>query len=80
VNAICPGWVETQMAADRMGEIGAGLGKSYPEVRRELLAGVPLQRISEPEEIAGLVAFLLSPAAASFTGQALDPNNGAWMG
>jgi NAD(P)-dependent dehydrogenase (short-subunit alcohol dehydrogenase family) len=80
VNAICPGWVETQMAADRMGEIGESMGKSYPEARRELLAAVPLQRISEPEEIAGLVSFLLSPAAAGFTGQAFDPNNGAWMG
>jgi len=80
VNAICPGWVDTQMAADRMGEIGVELGKSYAEARRELVAAVPLQRISEPEEIAGLVVFLLSPAAAGFTGQAFDPNNGAWMG
>ena len=80
VNAICPGWVETQMAADRMTEIGAGLGKGYPDVRRELLAGVPLQRISQPEEVAGLVTYLLSPAAAGFTGQAFDLNNGAWMG
>ncbi len=80
VNAICPGWVETQMAVDRMTEIGAGEGRSYPEARRELLAGVPLGRISQPEEVAGLVAFLLSPAAAGFTGQAFDLNNGAWMG
>jgi NAD(P)-dependent dehydrogenase (short-subunit alcohol dehydrogenase family) len=80
VNAICPGWVETQMAVERMTEIGAGQGKAYPEVRRELLAGVPLQRISAPEEVAGLVAFLLSPAATAFTGQAFDLNNGAWMG
>jgi NAD(P)-dependent dehydrogenase (short-subunit alcohol dehydrogenase family) len=80
VNAICPGWVETQMAIDRMTEIGAGQGKGYAEVRRELLAGVPLQRISAPEEVAGLVAFLLSPAATAFTGQAFDLNNGAWMG
>ena len=80
VNAICPGWVETQMAVERMTEIGAGLGKGYPDVRSELLAGVPLQRISEPEEVAGLVAFLLSPAATAFTGQAFDLNNGAWMG
>lgn len=80
VNAICPGWVETQMAVDRMTEIGAGMGKGYPEVRRELLAGVPLARISEPEEIAGLVTYLLSPAAIGFTGQAFDLNNGAWMG
>jgi NAD(P)-dependent dehydrogenase (short-subunit alcohol dehydrogenase family) len=80
VNAICPGWVETQMAVDRMSEIGAEQGRSYEEARRELLAGVPLQRISEPEEVAGLVAFLLSPAAVGFTGQAFDLNNGAWMG
>jgi NAD(P)-dependent dehydrogenase (short-subunit alcohol dehydrogenase family) len=80
VNAICPGWVETQMAADRMTEIGEGMGKGLAEARTELLGAVPLQRISEPEEIAGLVAFLLSPAAVGFTGQAFDPNNGAWMG
>jgi NAD(P)-dependent dehydrogenase (short-subunit alcohol dehydrogenase family) len=80
VNAICPGWVETQMAALRMTEIGAVQGKGYAEARRELLAGVPLQRISPPEEVAGLVAFLLSPAATAFTGQAFDANNGAWMG
>ncbi|MGH7288533.1 MAG: SDR family NAD(P)-dependent oxidoreductase [Myxococcota bacterium] len=80
VNAICPGWVDTQMAVDRMTEIGEETGKGYDAARRELLASVPLRRISEPEEIAGLVAFLLSPAAVGFTGQAFDPNNGAWMG
>ncbi len=80
VNAICPGWVETQMAVDRMTEIGADMGKAYPDAKRELLAGVPLQRISEPDEIAGLVEFLCGPAGVSFTGQAFDPNNGAWMG
>jgi NAD(P)-dependent dehydrogenase (short-subunit alcohol dehydrogenase family) len=80
VNAICPGWVETGMAADRMREIAAGMGKPYEEARRELLAGVPLQRISEPDEIAGLIEFLAGPDGVAFTGQALDPNNGAWMG
>jgi NAD(P)-dependent dehydrogenase (short-subunit alcohol dehydrogenase family) len=80
VNAICPGWVETSMAADRMREIAGEIGRPYEDVRRELLAGVPLQRISEPEEIAGLALFLCSPDAAGFTGQAFDPNNGAWMG
>jgi len=80
VNAICPGWVETDMAEERMREIAAGLGRSYEETRRELLASLPLKRISAPDEIAALVEFLCSDAAAAFTGQALDPNNGAWMG
>jgi NAD(P)-dependent dehydrogenase (short-subunit alcohol dehydrogenase family) len=80
VNAICPGWVETQMAVDRMTELGQGMGKAYPEAKAELLAGVPLQRISEPQEIAALVEFLCGPGGVSFTGQAFDPNNGAWMG
>ena len=80
VNAICPGWVETQMAVDRMTELGVQAGTSYQSSRAEQLGSVPLERISQPEEIAGLVEFLLSPAAASFTGQAFDPNNGAWMG
>jgi NAD(P)-dependent dehydrogenase (short-subunit alcohol dehydrogenase family) len=80
VNAICPGWVETGMAEERMREIAAEMGRPLGDVRRELLAGVPLQRISEPDEIAGLALFLCSPDAAGFTGQAFDPNNGAWMG
>jgi NAD(P)-dependent dehydrogenase (short-subunit alcohol dehydrogenase family) len=80
VNAICPGWVQTRMAAERMGEIAEERGRSYGEAREELIEELPLSRISEPEEIGALVAFLLSPAGASFTGQAFDPNNGAWMG
>ncbi len=80
VNAICPGWVDTGMAEDRMRDIARGQDRPYEEVRAELLATVPLARISSPDEIAGLVAFLVSPDAAPFTGQAFDPNDGAWMG
>ena len=80
VNAICPGWVETQMAVDRMQEIAAEQGQAYGEVRKEMVEAVPLQRMSEPDEIAALVEFLVSEGGVAFTGQALDPNNGAWMG
>ena len=41
---------------------------------------VPLGRMSRPEEIAGTVAWLLSPVARGITGQAIDQNGGAWMG
>jgi NAD(P)-dependent dehydrogenase (short-subunit alcohol dehydrogenase family) len=40
---------------------------------------VPLRRMSEPEEIAGTVAWLLSDDALGVTGQAIDHNNGAFM-
>jgi ketoreductase len=80
VNAVCPGWVDTRMAEERMREIAAASTRSYEATRAALRDGVPLRRLSEPEEIAGLVAFLLSPDAIGFTGQTFDPNNGAWMG
>jgi NAD(P)-dependent dehydrogenase (short-subunit alcohol dehydrogenase family) len=80
VNAICPGWVETRMSAARIQEIAVEQGRPHDEVRRELVDAVPLQRMSEPDEIAALVEFLVSEGGVAFTGQAFDPNNGAWMG
>jgi len=79
VNAICPGWVDTQMAVDRMTEIGRAQGKAYPDARRELLSSVPLGRISEPEEIAGLVAYLSSEEASYITGANISINGGLHM-
>ncbi|MBW2448088.1 MAG: SDR family oxidoreductase [Deltaproteobacteria bacterium] len=80
VNAICPGWVNTEMARASMQAIADGTGQSFEEARDGAVEMVPLQRMSEPQEIAELVAFLLGPGGASFTGQALDPNGGSWMG
>ncbi len=80
VNSICPGWVDTEMAREGMQGIADATGESFEEAKQGALQAVPLARMSEPEEIAGLVAFLLSSEGRGFTGQALDPNNGAWMG
>lgn len=80
VNAICPGWVDTEMARLGMQAIANDTGQSFADAKRDALALVPQDRMGEPEEIAGLVEFLLSPDGAGFTGQTLDPNGGAWMG
>jgi NAD(P)-dependent dehydrogenase (short-subunit alcohol dehydrogenase family) len=75
VNGICPGWVNTDMAWDGL----AGISKDRDEAFAIAMREVPLRRMSEPEEIAGTVAWLLSPDAIGVTGQGIDHNNGAWM-
>jgi ketoreductase len=76
VNAICPGWVNTDMAWQGL--------DAFERLTREqafnvAMQEVPLRRMSEPEEIAGTVAWLLSDDAIGVTGQAIDHNNGAFM-
>ena len=80
VNAICPGWVETDMARDGIELMARGLGVSYEEARRRALDDVPLGRMVSPEEVGALVVFLVSAAAAAMTGQAISLCGGATMG
>ena len=80
VNAVCPGWVETDMARTGLEGMARALSVARDEARRIALSAVPLGRMSQPAEIAGVVAWLLSPDARGTTGQAIDVNGGAWMG
>jgi len=74
VNAICPGWVETEMARQGFRRFGS------VEIGREAAAKMaPLQRVLEPEEIAGLAAYLASDDARSVTGQAIVADGGQVM-
>jgi ketoreductase len=79
VNAICPGWVETDMAALGMRETAEAMGMSPEEFRKQALAAVPIQRILGPEEIADLAVYLSSEAAAGMTGQAINLCGGQIM-
>ena len=80
VNAICPGWVETEMARQGLDAIAEETGGTREDAYRVAMSQVPLGRMSQPEDVAGAVAWLLSPDARGITGQAIDQNGGAWMG
>ncbi|HEY2904948.1 MAG TPA: SDR family NAD(P)-dependent oxidoreductase [Vicinamibacterales bacterium] len=79
VNAICPGWVDTEMAASGM-RMGAELsGTTFEEFRRQAIGAVPIDRIIQPEEVATLVKFLASPEASAITGQTYNICGGQVM-
>jgi NAD(P)-dependent dehydrogenase (short-subunit alcohol dehydrogenase family) len=79
VNAICPGWVDTQMAAQGM-QLGAdAMGITFEEFRARAIGAVPIKRIIQPEEVATLVRFLASPDASAITGQTYNICGGQVM-
>ena len=67
-NVVCPGFIETDMTK--------GLSE---DLRKKLLEKIPLQRLGQPEDVAGTVAFLCSPAASYITGQILTVDGGMVM-
>ncbi|GAB0114506.1 SDR family NAD(P)-dependent oxidoreductase [Acidisoma sp. C75] len=79
VNAVCPGFVRTGMQS-REAVWEAELRGMTPEaVLQDYIAQTPLGRIEEPEDVAGVVAFLLSDAAGFMTGQAINVTGGVYM-
>jgi len=68
VNAIAPGYIETDMTQ-----------KLSEELKQKMLANIPLKRIGRPEDVAAAVRFLASEEAGYITGHVLDVNGGIHM-
>jgi NAD(P)-dependent dehydrogenase (short-subunit alcohol dehydrogenase family) len=76
VNAVCPGIVAgTEMRA-RVDRESRELGRPTSTDR---IGWIPLGRLAEPEDVAGVVAFLASDDARYMTGQAINVTGGLWM-
>lgn len=69
VNAICPGWVRTDQADGDMKRIAREKGIPADEYYRQVCAPLELKRFTEPEEVANLVAFLVSSEGSGVTGR-----------
>jgi NAD(P)-dependent dehydrogenase (short-subunit alcohol dehydrogenase family) len=79
VNAICPGWVETEMARNSFRSIGQHRHGGVEEGRDAAAKMAPLGRVLDPEEVAGIAVYIASNEAKSLTGQAIVLDGGQVM-
>ena len=76
VNAVCPGYTDTDILRTSIANVVAKTGRSAEEAMAEFSAGNPQQRIVQPAEVADAVRWLCGDAAASVNGQSISVSGG----
>lgn len=79
VNAVCPGYTDTDIVAEAVGNIVAKTGRTREQALQELTAHNPQGRLVRPDEVAETVGWLCSPSSASITGQSIVVAGGELM-
>lgn len=79
VNAVCPGYTETDIVREAVTNIVAKTGKSANEARRALTARNPQGRLVQPSEVANAVLWLCLPGSEAVTGQTISVSGGEVM-
>jgi NAD(P)-dependent dehydrogenase (short-subunit alcohol dehydrogenase family) len=79
VNAVCPGFTQTELLEASLAAIVQKTGRSTAEARAELVRHNPQGRLVEPEEVAQAVLWLCLPGSAALTGQAIAVAGGEVM-
>jgi NAD(P)-dependent dehydrogenase (short-subunit alcohol dehydrogenase family) len=76
VNAVCPGFVDTEMVASAVPEMARHLDVADADVIPTLVKRVPIGRMLHSDEVAALITYLASPSAAGMTGQGVTLDGG----
>lgn len=76
INAVNPGPTRTERWNTLMTNLGASAGKSVDEMEAGFIGKIPMNRLGEPEEIARIITFLASDAAANMTGTSITADGG----
>ncbi|MFL6656953.1 MAG: SDR family NAD(P)-dependent oxidoreductase [Massilia sp.] len=79
VNAVCPGFTDTDIVREAVANIAAKTGRSEAEARAELAVGNPQQRLVQVDEVANAVLWLCLPQSGAMNGQALAVAGGEVM-
>ena len=79
VNAVCPGFTDTDIVKDAVANIVAKTGRTPEDARGELAARNPQKRLVQPDEVANAVAWLCLPSSGAITGQAIAVAGGEVM-
>lgn len=79
VNAVCPGYTETDIVKEAVANIVAKTGRGEEAARGELAKGNPMKRLVMPHEVADTVLWLCGEGAASVTGQSIAVAGGEVM-
>jgi NAD(P)-dependent dehydrogenase (short-subunit alcohol dehydrogenase family) len=79
VNAVCPGYTDTDMVKDGIANIVAKTGRTREQVLAEITTRNPQKRLITPDEVAHVVAWLTLPGTESITGQAIAISGGEIM-
>jgi NAD(P)-dependent dehydrogenase (short-subunit alcohol dehydrogenase family) len=79
VNAICPGYTETDLVSEAIDSIAITSGRDKTNIKTEIENMSPMGRLVTPEEVAESAAWLCLPSSASITGQAIVIAGGSVM-
>jgi NAD(P)-dependent dehydrogenase (short-subunit alcohol dehydrogenase family) len=79
VNAVCPGYTETDILLESIANVVTKTGRSLEAARAEFAAGNPQGRLVQPEEVADTVRWLCGEAASAITGQSIAVCGGEVM-